>query len=57
MGATCTIQTLRNSLKFFSETFPPPPPPPQKKKKKKKLNGPLKNSGEQSRAVLALLSK
>ena len=45
MGATYTLQTYRNSCKFFS-----------KSKKKKKIGyGHLKNSGEQSRATLALL--
>ena len=46
MGATCTSQTYRNSCKFFSES----------KKKKKKIGcGHLKNSGDRSRGILALL--
>ena len=44
MGATCTIQTYRNSCKFFSESD-----------QKKIGYGHLKNSGEQSRAIFALL--
>ena len=51
MGATCIVQTYRNSYKFFSES----------NKKKKRIiiiiigYGYLKNSGERSRAMLALL--
>ena len=45
MGTICTVQTQRNSLKFFlSETAA-----------KKIGHGPLKNSGEQSRAIFAIL--
>ena len=44
MGATCTLQTYRNSRKFFSESD------------KKKIGcGHLKNSDKQSRAILANL--
>ena len=51
MEAFCTVQTLRNSCKFFSES--------DKKKKKKKnwLEQSQKKSGERSRATLALLLK
>ena len=38
---------------FFSLKVPPPPPP--KKKKKKSCYGPLKNSGERCKAIVALL--
>ena len=50
MEASCTVQTLRNSCKFFSESDK------KKKKKKKKIGySNLKKSGERSRAILALL--
>ena len=39
MGVTCTVQTYRNSCKFFSESD------------KKNGYGHLKNSGERSRAT------
>ena len=45
MGATCTVQTYRNSCKFFS------------KSNKKIGDGHLKNSSEGSRVILALLLK
>ena len=43
MGATCTIMDMNKFLKFFSETA------------KKIAYGPLKNSGERYRTILALL--
>ena len=43
-GVTCTVQTYRIFCKFFSESG-----------QKKIGYGRLKNSGERSRAILALL--